>query len=322
MKKLFLAALIAAPVILTSCNSTRPKATLKTTGDTLSYELGMANAPSEEQLKSYLADPRTGSDSIYIEEFLKGFSEGLKATGDKKKAAYLAGLQFGAQMGQSLDQTALALYEDSTATLSHKNFQTGFVDALYGKKSALKIDGQVIDQEAARADVNDRMKAIREEAVAKKYADKKKASEAFISKKAKEAGIVKLPGGTLCHVITQGTGTPAKDGERVNVVYEGSLTDGKVFDASAAHPGADGKSTPMVVGTLVPGFNEILKTFPAGTELEAYIPYDQAYGAEAAGPDIEPFSALVFKITILGPEGTPAATPAPAPAQQPVKTIK
>ena len=106
---------------------------LKTSADTLSYELGMANSVDEEQLKMYLADPRTGSDSTYIKEFMKGFNEGLEAATDKKKAAYLAGLQVGAQMSANIKQVEAhgVRWRLNRSTSAQKDFVAGFNDGIF-----------------------------------------------------------------------------------------------------------------------------------------------------------------------------------------------
>lgn len=94
-----MATVVAAMTMMSACNNGAPKPGLKTSADTLSYELGMANSVDEEQLKMYLADPRTGSDSTYIKEFMKGFNEGLEAATDKKK-----GCLFGRFAGRCSDE--------------------------------------------------------------------------------------------------------------------------------------------------------------------------------------------------------------------------
>ena len=118
-----MATVVAAMTMMSACINGAPKPGLKTSADTLSYELGMANSVDEEQLKMYLADPRTGSDSTYIKEFMKGFNEGLEAATDKKKAAYLAGLQVGAEMSANIKQVeGMVFAGDSTKHLSTKEF--------------------------------------------------------------------------------------------------------------------------------------------------------------------------------------------------------
>lgn len=299
-----MATLVAAMTMMTACNSGSPKPGLKTEADTLSYEFGMANSVDEEQLKMYLSDARTGSDSAYIDEFMKGFEEGLEAATNKKKAAYLAGLQVGTQMSQSIKQVENQIFAgDSTKHLSTKDFIAGFHAGIYGKKTALKIDGKLIDKEAAQMDLQNRMRAMSAAALSKQYAAEKKASDDFIAAKAKEAGVKKLSGGTLYKVLKEGNGEVATEGQIVNVAYEGRLADGTVFDASSKHPGPDGQTIQMMVGQTIPGFDAALKAMPVGSTWELYIPYNQGYNEQSTG-SIKPFSALIFTVTVVSIDKT------------------
>lgn len=302
MKKILLAALLITP-LLTSCGNNRTKPNLENVEDTVSYELGMAQSPDEDQLKQYLASQMVGSDSAYVEEFMRGLKEGLNGASDKKKAAYFAGLSTGAQIGKGLEQMEKQIFTDSTRHLSRKNFIAGFTAGM-NKRTALKVDGKLIDREAAQMDLQTRIQKMTAEVEAEKYKANKDASDKFIAQKAKEAGVKKLPGGTLYKVITEGTGEHVKDGQLADIVYVGSLADGKVFDQS--DPSNQNKSVPMQVGGLIPGFNEALLAMPIGSTWELYIPYDQGYGERAMGDAIPPFSALVFKVTLVGIHETPA----------------
>ena len=93
-----MAALMAATALLSACNGkgSQPEADLKTDVDTLSYALGISNSPTEEEAKMYLM--QAGSDSTYVEAFLKGIKDGLHSSDDKKEIAYQMGMQAGMQM--------------------------------------------------------------------------------------------------------------------------------------------------------------------------------------------------------------------------------
>ncbi len=303
MKKILVALTLTAGAALTSCNGVEKKG-IGTEIDTISYELGMANSVDEDQIKQWLASGQVGSDTAYVREFLRGVREGLQGGSDKKKAAYIAGLSMGMQSASQLaqmDEFILGADSTSKEKFSREKFYAGFRDGVGGKYTALKIDGALITRDNVRYDVQPRISALAAKVAEKKYGENKRKSEAFIAAKAKEAGIQKLPGGTLYKVLVEGEGEPAHDGQIVNIVYEGRLADGTVFDASKMHPGPDGESVPMAVGSAVPGFNEALKAMPVGAKWIIYIPYDQAYGEQDKG-SIPPFSALVFELTILSKE--------------------
>lgn len=301
MKKTILAAILAAPVCLAACSDGRksPKSTFENEYDTLSYEMGMANSIPEAEVKMTLGDPRLGSDSIYTEEFLKGVREGIEGSADKKRLAYLLGMQYGASLGMQLKQLEKSVYgKDSTQHLSRKNLYAGFLDAHHGKKSQLKIDGKPVDMMMAQQDFRMRAQRLSEAAFERDNAEVRAAAEKQMKQKAAEAGVKKLPGGTLYKVITEGTGAKPAMGQVVNVAYEGRFADGTVFDSSSQHPGEDGRTVPMMVGQMVPGFNEALAAMPVGSKWEITIPYDQAYGAQPRGP-IPAFANLTFTVEIV-----------------------
>ena len=87
--------------------------------------------------------------------------------------------------------------------------------------------------------------------------------------------------------------------------YEGKLTDGKVFDASANHSQGENRTIAMPVGNAIPGFNEALTNMPMGSEWEIIIPYDQAYN-DQGNQVIPAFSNLIFRIKLVSFYEAPA----------------
>lgn len=312
MKKIHLTLLLAAVTVFAACDNNKPgshvgnitkgypKASLKTQADTLSYLIGMANSISIEELKQYLASPRVGSDSAYIADFMRGVRDGMEAADNKKKSAYMAGIQVGMQMGASVKSMGDYVYSgDSTKTLSTKNFLAGFGHGVGGKKTAIKTDSGLVDKAKAGEMANQLIQKMVKENMEKQYAEQKKAAQSFIAAKAKEEGVKSLPGGTLYKVIMAGDGAVAHEGQNVKVIYEGRFTDGTVFDASSKHGEQADTPAIMHIGRSIPGFDAALKAMPAGSEWEIYLPYDQAYGEQGNGM-IPPFSALIFKVKVIG----------------------
>jgi FKBP-type peptidyl-prolyl cis-trans isomerase FklB len=286
MKKITLFIAAAVAMIMASCNQA-PSASLKTDVDTLSYAIGMAQTNG---LKDYLS-MRMGVDTTYIDEFLKGFSEGVKAGEDKKKAAYYAGIQIGQQVSQGMLQNInhMIFGEDSTQTVNESNVYAGFIAAVAGNEKVMSLD-------SANTFVQTRMDAIREAARAKAYADNKKAGEDYLAEIAKKEGVKELGNGVLYEVITEGKGEVAADTARVKVHYEGKLIDGTVFDSNL-----ESEPTTFRANQVIPGFKAALTSMPVGSKWIVYIPQDQAYGTQDMG-NIKPFSALTFTIELLGIE--------------------
>ncbi|MEE3384277.1 MAG: FKBP-type peptidyl-prolyl cis-trans isomerase [Prevotella sp.] len=286
MKKLsIVAALAIAAASFTACNNSATKADLKTDLDTLSYAIGMAQTNG---LKDYLVQ-RLGVDTAYMDDFLKGVNEGVNAGDDKKKNAYMAGLQIGQQIStQMVKGINHELFgNDSTQTISLKNFMAGFSTAVLGGKG-------LMTQEQALQTAQTKMDKIKAAAMEKQYGDNKKKSEEFVANYAKKDGVKKLDKGIFYTVIKEGNGPLPKDTSMVTLQYEGKLIDGTVFDSSYQR----GKAVPMRVNQVIPGFTEALLHMPVGSVWEVCIPQEQAYGAREAGK-IKPFSALVFKIELV-----------------------
>ena len=287
MKKITFAAIAAvATVMMYSCGNGTPKANLKSDIDTVSYAIGMAQT---QGLKDYLVG-RLGVDTTYMDEFIKGLNEGANAGDDKKKAAYYAGIQIGQQISsQMVKGINHELFgDDSTKTISLKNFMAGFVAGTTGKDALMTVDSASVVAQTM-------MRSIKAKLMEKEFGPNKKAGEDFLKANAKKEGVVTLPSGLQYKVLKEGKGALPKDTSRVKVHYEGRTIDGKVFDSSYKR----GEATDFRANQVIPGWTEALTHMPAGSTWEVYIPQELAYGERQQGADIKPFSTLIFKIELL-----------------------
>ena len=287
MRKFTFAAVVAvAAVTLFSCGNPAPKANLKSDIDTLSYAFGMAQT---NVLKDYLVN-RLDIDTAYMEEFIKGLNEGVNAGDDKKKAAYYAGIQIGQQISnQMVKGINHELFgEDSTKTISLKNFMAGFISGTIGKGGLMTVD-------SAQQVAQKLMETVKARTMEKEYGPNKVAGEKFLAENAKKEGVKMLENGIQYKVIKEGTGAIPADTSRVKVHYEGRLIDGKVFDSSYKR----GEPAEFRCNQVIKGWTQALVHMPAGSVWEVYIPQEQAYGSRQQGQDIKPFSTLVFKIELL-----------------------
>ena len=284
MKKISILAVAAIAAAMVSCGNGTPKADIKTDIDTLSYAVGMAQTRG---LKEYLAQ-RMGTDTAYIDDFVKGLNESVNAGDDKKKAAYYAGLQIGQQISQQMIKGLnYELFgEDSTQTVSLNNFMAGFVAATTGKGELMTLDSAAVLAETM-------MVTIKDKQINERYADNKVASEKFMAEIAKKEGIQTLGDGIYYEVITEGKGEIPADTDRVKVDYEGTLINDSVFDSSYKR----GEPTTFMCKQVIPGWTKALTHMPVGSTWKVYIPQEQAYGSQDRGM-IKPFSALVFKIEL------------------------
>ena len=287
MKKLsIMAALAIAAGTMISCNGGTPTASLKSDVDTVSYAIGMAQT---QGLKSYLA-MQMGVDTTYMADFIKGLNEGANAGDNKKQAAYFAGIQIGQQISnQMVKGINYQLFgEDSTQTISLKNFLAGFITATTGQKGLMTIDEA--NETAERL-----MKQIKAREMEKEYGPNKLAGERFMAENAKKDGVKTLPSGVQYKVIKEGTGKIPADTSMVTMHYEGRLINDSVFDSSYK------RNQPYSVrcNQNIKGFTEALTHMPAGSTWEIYIPQELAYGERQAGQIVKPFSALIFKVELL-----------------------
>ena len=292
MKKFTVTALaaVAAVMMYASCDNGAPKASLKSDVDTVSYAIGMAQT---QGLKEYLVG-RLGVDTTYMDEFIKGLNEGANAGDDKKKAAYYAGIQIGQQISnQMVKGINHELFgEDSTKTISLKNFMAGFISGTTGK-------GGLMTPDSAAQVAQQLMRTIKAKNMEKEFGPNKKAGEDFLKENGKKQDVKTRESGVQYKVIKEGTGALPKDTSMVKVHYEGKTLDGKVFDSSYKR----GQPTDFRANQVIKGWTDALVHMPAGSIWEVYIPQELAYGERQQGADIKPFSMLIFKIELLEVDG-------------------
>ena len=286
MKKLtFMAAMAIAAATMTSCGNGTPKADLRSDIDTLSYAIGMSQT---QGLREYLVD-RMGIDTAYIGEFIKGLNEGANAGDNKKKAAYYAGIQIGQQISnQMMKGINHELFgEDSTKTISLKNFMAGFVSGTTGRQG-------IMTAEQAQETTQRLMQSVKQRELEQTYGENKLAGEKFLAENAKKDSVQKLESGVQYKIIKQGTGKIPADTSTVKVHYEGRTLDGNVFDSSYKR----GNPIDLRANQVIKGWTDALVHMPAGSIWEVYIPQELAYG-DREQAQIKPYSMLIFKIELI-----------------------
>ncbi len=99
-------------------------------------------------------------------------------------------------------------------------------------------------------------------------------------------------------------------GDTLLVNYTGHTLDGKVFDSSVQadaqkaglnQPGRNYEPLPVVVGqgAVIKGWDEGLLLLNEGSKAELIIPSSLGYGAQGSGPDIGPYSPLIFDVELV-----------------------
>lgn len=123
-----------------------------------------------------------------------------------------------------------------------------------------------------------------------------RAAEFFMTSNARAEGVRTLPSGVQYKVVRSGPpgGERPDRNDLVRVDYEGTLTDGTVFDSSFQA----GQPAVFVVGDVVPGWTEALQQMRVGDEWVVYVPPALGYG-EQGRPGIPPNAVMVFRIKLL-----------------------
>ncbi|WP_019341513.1 FKBP-type peptidyl-prolyl cis-trans isomerase [Stutzerimonas stutzeri] len=197
-----------------------------------------------------------------------------------QKASYGIGLN----MGKSLAQEGMAdLDSDAVAQ--------GIDDAI-GKKEQKLTDEELMEAFAyLQTRAEERMVEMNKEAVA--------AGKKFLEENAKREGVKTTESGLQYEVIKEADGPQPGPDDIVTVHYEGSLTDGTVFDSSIKR----GTPIDLPVGGVIPGWVEGLQLMHVGEKYKLYIPSELAYGEQSPSPLIPANSVLVFDLELLGIKG-------------------
>ncbi len=306
MKKILLATLVASTALFSACNNGSDQAELKTDTDSITYATGAvycANSVGNMQsLKDALM--QMGSDSAYVDEFLRGVRDGFESAEEKKEVAYYLGASLGVNLRTNLSKSCdnLVYGDDSTKHVEVANILTGFLDALNDTIALKNAEGKPMNQNEIMAFYQRKAQQIYDDRMKKTHTKEIQAEQNYFNNLKKKPGVKPLKDGVYYKEITAGTGAKVVPGQYVEIEYTGTLTNGTQFDSNVGNPA----KMPAGVGYFVPGFDAAVCAMSVGSEWEVYIPSDQAYGAQERG-NIKPYSTLVFRIKVLSAEDAPTA---------------
>ncbi len=168
--------------------------------------------------------------------------------------------------------------------LNGEDFAQAVNDILEGRKAALTdAEAQQIVNTYLQEQEAEQSKAAREE------------GEKFLAENSKKEGVITLPSGLQYTVLREGTGRKPKATDSVKCHYEGTLTNGTVFDSSYRR----GEPATFPLNGVIKGWTEGVQLMGEGAKFRFFIPYNLAYGERGAGQSIPPYAALVFDVELL-----------------------
>jgi len=192
-----------------------------------------------------------------------------------------ASYAFGMSMASSLKNGGLK-------TLNYEFLMKGLKDEFAGQKTLLT-------QQAAQKAIENTFKTVSQAKFSANIAEGK----TFLENNKKNSGVQTTASGLQYMVLTPGTGTKPKETDSVLVHYKGTLLNGKQFDSSYDR----GEPITLTLDRVIPGWTEGMQLMSAGAKFRFFIPYQLAYGERGAGPDIPPYSTLIFEIELLKVNG-------------------
>ena len=145
------------------------------------------------------------------------------------------------------------------------------------------------------ADANFKNEIIRLNSIKKQMI--KQAGEEFLAANKTREGVVTTASGLQYEVLVEGDGPSPSATDKVKVHYHGTRIDGQVFDSSVDR----GEPISFQLNQVIEAWQEGVPLMKVGSKHKIFCPYTLAYGERAAGP-IQPFSALIFEIELLGIE--------------------
>ena len=189
--------------------------------------------------------------------------------------------KFSYAIGLGIGQNLLSM---GARGINVEDFAQAISDVLNGNNTA-------ITHNEAREIVNKYF----EELEAKMNAENIEKEKTFLTENAKKEGVVTLPSGLQYQVLKEGNGKKPNATDKVKCHYEGTLTDGTLFDSSIKR----GQAAVFGVNQVIKGWVEALQLMSEGAKWRLFIPSELGYGAQQAGELIPPHSTLIFEVELI-----------------------
>ena len=117
----------------------------------------------------------------------------------------------------------------------------------------------------------------------------------FLAENSKKENVITLESGLQYEIIKPGDGVKPTINDQVTTHYHGTLIDGTVFDSSVER----GQPATFPVSGVIKGWTEALQLMSVGSKWRLFVPYNLAYGERGAGPQIGPYTTLIFEVELI-----------------------
>jgi len=192
-----------------------------------------------------------------------------------RDASYALGMELGATMREGMLADGVIPNFDE--------FMKGMADSFSGKETRF-------DLEEAKNLINTAYKSVKEEADAPLIQQEIE----FLAQNAKKPGIIMTPSGLQYEILIESNGPKPSISDKVQLHYEGRLSDGYLFDSTYEY----GRPVEFSLYEVFPGWSEGLQLMTVGSKYRFYIPSEYAFGSSGNGP-IPPYATLVFTVELL-----------------------
>ena len=166
-----------------------------------------------------------------------------------------------------------------------KNFELAIKDVLDDKKEPkiTAADAQKVIQDFFKKQQAKASESIIEE------------GEKFLEDNKKRNNVITLESGLQYEILKSAEGPKPSLEDQVTTHYHGTLIDGTVFDSSVER----GQPATFPVGGVIKGWTEALQLMSVGSKWKLFVPYNLAYGERGAGPQIGPYTTLIFEVELI-----------------------
>ncbi|HMO62183.1 MAG TPA: FKBP-type peptidyl-prolyl cis-trans isomerase [Ferruginibacter sp.] len=198
-------------------------------------------------------------------------------------------------MKNALDSFCYAIGVNIASNLKHQSVeQINYQLLQAGMEDVFKNKGIKMTEQQTNSIVQTKL----QEAGMKKVNVEKEKGKAFAEANKKRKEVTTLPNGLQYEVLASGDpqGPMPTAADTFVAHYAGTLIDGKEFDNSYKR----GEPLELPVGSVIPGWTQILQMMHVGDKWKVYIPSDLGYGDRGAGADIPGGATLVFEMELVG----------------------